>query len=179
MVLRRSIRMVEPRLFFCPAPRFSQVPECYLFAEVGEYAASTPPVVRSSAGGSGLFSLHRAAPVRPGPAAARSLAGYPTGSGPPGHAFNAPKRFTRHVTRRLLCGPVAASVSGSFLARSVVPTRPKIRAETPFTRGPKAWRSGQFWNPCGSDRRDPNTLAPNRLEARPCPSRPSRTSTSF
>ncbi len=101
--------------------------------------ASTPPVVRSSAGGSGLFSLHRAAPVRPGPAAARSLAGYPTGSGPPGHAFNAPKRFTRHVTRTLLCGPVAASVSGSLAARSVVSNTAQNQGRTalhPRPEGP-------------------------------------------
>ena len=32
--------------------------------------------------------------------------------------------------------------------------------------------------PFGSDRRDPNTLAPNRKKARPNPLRPSRTSTS-
>src|SRR5205823_12244893 len=32
--------------------------------------------------------------------------------------------------------------------------------------------------PFGSDRRDPNTLAPNRNKARPNPLRPSRTSTS-
>ena len=35
-----------------------------------------------------------------------------------------------------------------------------------------------FWNPSGSDRRDPNTLAPNRIKARTTPSRPSRISTS-
>jgi hypothetical protein len=34
------------------------------------------------------------------------------------------------------------------------------------------------WNPSGSDRRDPNTLAPNKIKARATPLHPSRTSTS-
>jgi hypothetical protein len=118
-----------------------------------------------------------------GPAAASSRR--PTGdwSGAPGHAFNAPKRFTRHVTRTLLAGrlrplfpgpsrPVPSSPDSKDLG-------PKIRAEKPFTRGPKAWRSGHFGTLVGATGGDPNTLAPNRLKARPCPSRPSRTSTSF
>ena len=68
-------------------------------------------------------------------------------------AFNAPTPPT---------GPFA----GPF---SLALARPKFRADKPFTRGldrPAEW---SIRNPFGSDGGDPNTLAPNRLKARPCP----------
>ena len=42
-----------------------------------------------------------------------------------------------------------------------------LRAQKPCTRGRNRPAEWSFWNPCGSDRREPkNTLAPNRLKAR-------------
>ncbi|GKQ49151.1 hypothetical protein BRSPCE3_00050 [Bradyrhizobium sp. Ce-3] len=76
-----------------------------------------------------------------------------------------PQNASRDTSRvRFFRGPFRPSVSGSFAARSVVPTAPKIRAAKPFTRGPKAWRSGHFGTLVGATGGDPNTLAPNRLK---------------
>ena len=72
--------------------------------------------------------------------------------------------------------------SGPFLApdswRSILgaPKSPTFRAEKPCIRclgGPAEW---SFWNPFGNDRRDQNSLAPNRSKARTTPLRPSRPS---
>ena len=58
------------------------------------------------------------------------------------------------------------------------PNVPKFRAKKPITRCLDRRTEWSIWNPSGSDRRDPNSLAPNRIEARTTPLRPSRTSTS-
>jgi hypothetical protein len=56
---------------------------------------------------------------------------------------------------------------------------PSNRGQTsPRSAAATGRRSDQFRSPFGSDRRDPNTLAPNRVEARTTPLRPSRISTS-
>ena len=49
---------------------------------------------------------------------------------------------------------------------------------SPSSAPSTGWRSDQFRSPFGSDRRDPNTLAPNRSKARTTPLRPSRISAS-
>ena len=84
--------------------------------------------------------------------------------------------------------PVSAhlrpSLSGSLVWTG---SGPFLVAQNPGFRGrqklcPRAVtgrRSGWFRSPFGSDRRDPNTLAPNRLEARTTPLRPSRISARF
>jgi hypothetical protein len=56
---------------------------------------------------------------------------------------------------------------------------PNFGTRMPAPAASTGWRSGHFWNPSGSDQRDPNTLAPNRIKTRTTPSRPSRISTSF
>ena len=78
-----------------------------------------------------------------------------------GHALNAPTRHLSHFW------PVFSA-----------PKSPEIRDKTTRHRGldrPAEW---SFWNPSGSDRRDPYTLAPNRKKARPTPLHPSSSSTS-
>ena len=160
-----------------PGPAFSRrLPECYLFAEFGT-RVGTPPVIRSSAGGSGLFSHPLGAGLaRPG---SGTFPMAPDWVGSFGSCIQRPKRFTRHITRTLLAGRLRPLFPGPSRPVLSLRRRPKIRAAKPFTRGPKAWRSGHFGTLVGATGGDPNTLAPNRLEARPCPSRPSRTSTSF
>jgi len=43
VVLRRSIRMVEPRLFFCPVPRYSQVAGMLSVRGLREHASARLP----------------------------------------------------------------------------------------------------------------------------------------
>ena len=162
-----------------PGPTFPRrLPECYLFADFRENASARLPSSAAQPVDPACFlssARRRFDPTqrRHGPAAA------PDWSGPPGHAFNAPNAHaTRHAyasfagrLRPLFPGPSRPVLSSRL--------RPKIRADKPFTRGPKAWRSGHFGTLVGATGGDPNTLAPNRLKARPCPLRPSRTSTSF
>ena len=85
------------------------------------------------------------------------------------------------LTRRtLLRSGAAAVLMGLSGCEALIlrPAIPEFRADKPITRGlvrPAEW---SVQEPFGSDRRDPNTLAPNRLEARTTPLRPSRISTS-
>ena len=108
------------------------------------------PAIRSSAGGSGLFlsaanrcastGLPRHDPVRP---VSRVL---------PAHAFNAP---THHP--------------GLFRPVFTSPNPPEFRANKPCHPCLNRRTEWSFWNPFGSDRRDPNTLAPNGPKTRPTP----------
>ena len=123
-------------------------------------------------------SLIRGRPADTGPAAARS-GRIPTRSGLP-DMHSTPQRFPRDTSRvRFLRAGSGLSFPGRFRPVLALRKWPKIRADKPFTRGPKAWRSGHFGTLVGATGGDPNTLAPNRMKARPSPSRPSRTSTSF
>ena len=71
--------------------------------------------------------------------------------------------------RAILAHPVR-----SFGART--PRKSGQKSPSPAaSTGVAEW---SFWNPSGNDRRDPNTLAPNWIEARTTPLRPSRISTS-
>ena len=81
-----------------------------------------------------------------------------------------------NATPRALSGSFCSAGSGLFL----VAPDPRFRGRQslcPPSRNGR--RSGWFRSPFGSDRRDPNTLAPNRLKARTTPLRPSRISACF
>src|SRR5207248_4161466 len=116
----------------------------------------------AKAGGSGPVSLrHKTdAPIGLVPAT--------TGMEPPfrpRHAFNAPT-----LTPFTSPGPVSAR----YRRPQPLQNQGK-KAPHPL---PRPADGVVILAPFGSDRRDPNTLAPNRNKARPNPLRPSRTSTS-
>lgn len=108
-----------------------------------ETRVSAPPVIRSSAGGPGLFLF--TARRRCDPALRRHV---PDGARL-GRVLrvmhSTPQNASRDTSRvrfmRAGCGLCFRVLGGPFRR---APTRPKIRAEQPFTRGPKAWRSGHF-----------------------------------
>ena len=87
------------------------------------------------------------------------------------HAFNAPTQQRPDRFDGPVFGPIGALILRPGLSLSEGQTSPRPRPEP-------AWRSGQFRSPFGSDRRDPNSLAPNRSKARTTPLRPSRISAS-
>jgi hypothetical protein len=58
---------------------------------------------------------------------------------------------------------VTLGLFGPFLA---LRSRPEFRTNEPVTRCLDRRAEWSIWNPYGSDRRDPNTLAPNRIKAR-------------
>lgn len=110
--------------------------------EIGEHARGTPPVIRSSAGGSGLFVSRRR---RPGLSAGAAAACPSRQAGSARVMHSTPQNASRDTSRarfssgrfrplfRAFCRPVWALRTWS-----------KIRAAKPCTRGPKAWRSGHF-----------------------------------
>jgi len=65
-----------------------------------------------------------------------------------------------------------------FQINACGPCGPNLDARLlyPEANGLTEW---SFWNPSGSDRRDPNTLAPNRVETRTTRLRPSSISASY
>lgn len=174
--------MVEPRLFFCPVPRFSQVAGMLSVRGLRENASARLP---SSA----------AQPVDPACSLIREGSGLirPCGGTIPARIptlralrvmHSTPQNASRDTSRvrflRAGSGLCFRVLLGPFVVPNLAQkTRPKIRADKSFTRGPKAWRSGHFGTLVGATGGNPNTLAPNRLKTRPCPSHPSRTSTSF
>jgi hypothetical protein len=104
------------------------------------------PAIRSSAGGSGLF-LSAAQPVRTPPC--RDTI-----------------RNARHRVLQLMYLTPQPIVWAVFRPVFHAPICPEFGAQTTCTRclnRPSEWL---FWNPFGSDRREPNTLAPNRSKAR-------------
>jgi hypothetical protein len=124
-------------------------------------------VVRShaQAGGSGPVSLrdadrfprgkrsHPGMPLEPTPGEFSLPLGFKD------HAFNAPNATTSGPASRPC---FRAHSSPHFASRNPCDRR----ADKPSSAAQAGRRSGQFRSPCGSDRRDPNSLAPNRLEAR-------------
>jgi hypothetical protein len=155
-VWRRSIRMVVPRPFFDPtaaaAAGWSSLSE-----PLSHGLQSWADTFASSAGGPG--------PVPPAAEPMRT-------SILPRHGPDPQVRLTPSTpnTRTLHMSPF-----GPFLT---LQGRPEFRANEPVTHCLDRRAEWSIWNPFGSDRRDPNTLAPNRIEARTTPLRPSRTSTS-
>ena len=112
-------------------------------------------------------------------------------SGLPLHALNGTPRFRikprtqRHPNPTLKwthgCphhGPIQLPNLSRFRLVFRAPKSPKFGGKNARSAASTGWRSGYFWNPSGSDQRDPNTLAPNRIKARTTPSRPSRISMS-
>ena len=81
----------------------------------------------------------------------------------------------RNNFRSRLCGPFSSPSGGPHFC---VPEPLKAGPQALPPRPQPRWRSEQFRSPFGSDRRDPNTLAPNRSKARTTPLRPSRISAS-
>src|SRR5262245_29223888 len=80
------------------------------------------------------------------------------------HAFNAQTQQLQTAFGGLVFGPVRGP---HFASRAAL----KFGADTPLSADATGRRSGQFRSPCGSDRRDPNTLAPNSSKARTTPLR--------
>jgi hypothetical protein len=84
-----------------------------------------------------------------------------------GHVFNAPLLFN---------SPILSSEPFWLILFALLAL--ERRTKKPVTAASTGVAEWSFWNPSGNDRRDPNTLAPNRIEARTTPSRPSSNSTS-
>ena len=148
MVLRRSIRMVVPRFLTGPLSRGAG---CYSPERTSGPKLKTTLAWTSASSAGGPGPVHNARPV------------------PPSHHFS---YFALQSVR------ISRFVSRPFWPVFGVPKVPEFRANKPGTRcldRPTEW---SFWNPLGSDRRDPNTLPPNRIKARTTPLRPSRISTS-
>ena len=167
MVLRRSIRIVVPHSL-SDRPALAAAPDVFQFERtVGPQAQPVDPV---------LFSGRK-----PG-ASTDPAAACPDGTPPfrfPSHALDATPKFPDGSK----VAPTRAPSKFNSQSGAVWPIIGTLQASrnqgrqalTPLPNRPAEW---SFWNPSGSDRRDPNTLAPNRMKARTTPSRPSRISTS-
>ena len=163
--MRRSIRIVVPRLFFSTGPLKRAAPTVVVSLSEPEGRASQPdPEVRSEAGGPGLFlSLRRCGVFSdPGGGTSRNPKVRPMHS--------TPQRKTRHVNSAV---PLAVSrpVFGT-------PESPEFWADKPFTRGVHSRRSGQFGTLLGATGGDSKHTRAEQVKARTTPLRTSSSSTS-
>jgi len=140
-----------------------------------------------------VFSLSEMA----GPKSKTTLAWTSASStGGPGPVSLRPQAWCEHLLAHVACTWLAAAWpqteppgSGSSHVLNATQAEPfwlvfrapkasRIRDKKARTRCLDRLAEWSFWNPSGSEQRDPNTLAPNRIKARTTPSRPSRISTS-
>jgi hypothetical protein len=89
-----------------------------------------------------------------------------------------PQRYVSHFMQVLKRTVVKFATPGTFEPIFASRNSWNSGRTSPRSAAATGRRSDQFRSPFGSDRRDPNTLAPNRVEARTTPLRPSRISTS-
>ena len=89
-----------------------------------------------------------------------------------------PQRYVSHFMQVLKRTVVKFATPGTFEPIFASRNSWNSGQTSPRSAAATGRRSDQFRSPFGSDRRDPNTLAPNRSKARTTPLRPSRISTS-